>query len=233
MACALPDFPDVLPLLPVSGRRVRVSHVVLLPAGRSLRIDLRERMDVRGARVSESSPGARDLVELLDRCGAGDKAAFRRLYEAQSARLYGVALRITRQSALAADAVHDAMLQVWQNAGRFDPSRGNPESWMVSLVHYRALDIVRRRAREMPGLELPDMPDEEPGVLDRMLGASDASALHACLQELEEGRRRMILLAFVDGLTHTELAEKLAIPLGTVKSWIRRGMATLRLCLER
>jgi RNA polymerase sigma-70 factor, ECF subfamily len=179
----------------------------------------------------EPSPAA-DLAALLEQCADGDRTAFRRLYDLQSSRLYAVALRITRQPTLAADAVHDAFLQVWQNAGRFDVSRGNPEAWLVSLVRYRALDIARRNAREVPGLEPPDAPDEQPGALDRMIGTAEGEALHRCLQALPPDRRRLVVMAFIDGLTHSELSVRLGQPLGTIKSWIRRALITLKQCLE-
>ncbi len=173
-----------------------------------------------------------DLAELLRLCGAGDRVAFRRLYDLQSARLYGLALRITRQAALAADATHDAFLQVWQNAARFDPERGNPEAWLISLVRYRALDIARRRAREIPGLEMPESEDPDPDPLDRLIESSDGAALHRCLQTLEADRRKLLLMAFVEGMTHSDLASRLEMPLGTVKSWIRRALMSLKGCLE-
>src|SRR5690349_8392359 len=94
-----------------------------------------------------------ELALLLARCAESDGAAFRRLYEAQSAALYGVALRLTRNATLAADVLHDAFLQVWRNAARFDPARGNARAWLVSLVRYRALDALARRAREAPGAD--------------------------------------------------------------------------------
>ena len=172
------------------------------------------------------------LGDLLQRVAAGDRDAFQALYQEQSPRLYGVALRITRHSAQAADAVHDAFLQVWRNAGRFDIARGNPEAWLLSLARYRALDIARRGGRELPGDDLPDRADEDPDPLARLESARDATALHRCLEGLDVERRRLVALAFVEGLTHVELAERVAMPLGTVKSWIRRSLQTLRACLE-
>ncbi len=180
----------------------------------------------------KASTAADELADLLRSCGNGDRAAFRRLYELQSSRLYAVALRITRQPALAADAVQDALLQVWQNARRFDASRGNPEAWLLSLVRYRALDITRRHGRETPGAEVPDTPDEDPDPLSRLIGTTEGEALHRCLQTLPPDRRQLIVLAFLDGLTHTELAQRLGQPLGTVKSWIRRALLNLKRCLE-
>lgn len=188
-----------------------------------------------GARVPidrQGYAGEADLVALLGRIAGGDREAFRRLYEAQAPRLYATALRITRQGPLASDAVHDALLQVWRNAGRFDLSRGNPEAWMSSLVRYRALDIARRRGREVPDDDLPDAIDEDPDPLARLASLRDAAALRACLAQLEPDRRRLVLLAFVDGLSHSEAAERLGMPLGTVKSWIRRSLQSLRVCLE-
>jgi len=181
--------------------------------------------------ASVASPSS-ESATLLQRTAAGDRGAFRALYEGQSPRLYAVALRITRQSALASDAVHDAFLQVWRNAGRFDPTRGNPETWMTSLVRYRALDIARRRTREVPGDDLPEPEDDAPDPLATLASAREAADLHRCLQGLEPDRRRLVALAFVEGLSHSDLAERLAIPLGTIKSWIRRSLLSLRACLE-
>ncbi len=172
------------------------------------------------------------LSQLLERCGSGDRMAFRLLYEAEAARLHGLALRITRQPSLAADAVHDALLQVWQRAARFDPQRGSAEAWLTGLVRYRAIDLVRRRARETTGLEMPDEADTAPGPLERLMSSAAGQALHHCLSLLDEPQRRVILLAFTDGLSHAELAERLGAPLGTVKSWIRRGLLALKACLE-
>lgn len=169
---------------------------------------------------------------LLSRCGGGDRNAFRQLYDLQSARLYGQALRLTRQPQLAADAVHDAFLQVWQRSSRFDPSRGRAEAWLSSLLRYRAIDILRKRGRENYGAEPVEEPDTSPDPLDQLVSSAEGTALRRCLDELEEGQRRVVLLAFVDGLSHSELAARLQAPLGTVKSWVRRALLGLRRCLE-
>lgn len=173
-----------------------------------------------------------ELAGLINRVAAGDRGAFRRIYDLQAPRLHAVALRITRQGPLAADAMHDAFLQVWRNAGRFDLERGNPEAWLVSLVRYRALDIARRRGREVPDEDMPEPMDEGPDPLEQLASSQDAAALHACLGQLEAERRRLLVLAFVEGLSHTEVAERLEMPLGTVKSWIRRSLQSLRVCLD-
>jgi len=151
-----------------------------------------------------------EIAVLLVRCAQADAAAFRGLYEQQSSYLYDVALRITRQPALASDAVHDAMLQVWRNAARYDPAHGTARAWLVSLVRYRALDSIRRIGREVAGDAVPERADPDLGPLDR----------------------RLVLMAFLDGLTHPEIAARIAQPLGTVKSSIRRALAALRSCLS-
>ena len=175
---------------------------------------------------------SQDLAALIPRIAAGDRAAFRQVYDTHAPRLYAIAMRITRQGPLASDAVHDGMLQLWRNAGQFDVGRGNPQAWLVSLVRYRALDIARRRSREVSDEDMPEPMDEDPDPLERLTATRDAAALHACLSQLEADRRRLLALAFIDGLSHSEVAERLKLPLGTVKSWIRRSLQSLRLCLE-
>jgi len=172
-----------------------------------------------------------DTDALLHRCAAGDRAAFRLLYDRWSSRLYGIALRITRQSSLASDALHDAFLQAWQQAGRFDPARGSPEAWLIGLVRYRALDLVRRQGREVLGYEADEREDEAPDALARLVSTAEGAALQRCLAQLDAERRRLIVMAFVDGLSHSDLAARLSVPLGTIKSWIRRSLGSLRECL--
>ncbi len=174
---------------------------------------------------------ADDLAVLLTRCATGDRAAFEHVYRLQSARLYGLALRITRQPSLAADAVQEALLQVWRNAARFDPERGTAESWLIGLVRYRALDIARRQARETLQDTIPEQEDTAPDPLSRLMSSSDGAALVRCLAELPPERRQLIEAAFTEGLSHSELAIRLNEPLGTVKSWIRRALMSLRRCL--
>ncbi len=190
-------------------------------------------MDERGVRPAASdNPAETETTRLLRSCATGDQAAFRRLYELQSPRLYGLALRLLQQPGLASDAVHDAFVQVWRRAARFDPSRNAGEAWLASLLRYRAIDILRRRSREQYGIEQRDEADDAPDAFDRLAERADTESLHRCLQELEETQRRAIVLAFLDGLSHVELASRLRSPLGTVKSWVRRGLLGLRRCLE-
>jgi RNA polymerase sigma-70 factor (ECF subfamily) len=182
--------------------------------------------------MSDTGDSRDETASLLRRSADGDRAAFRVLYDRWSGRLHGLALRITRQPALAADATHDAFMQVWQQAGRFDPARGSAEAFLVTILRYRALDIVRRGAREVAGYETPvDQVDDSPDALTQLTTSADGAALHRCLQLLDPERRKLIIMAFVDGLSHSELAQRTGTPLGTLKSWIRRSLLSLRECL--
>ena len=172
------------------------------------------------------------LAALIAAVAAGDGAAFRQLYDLRASRLYGIALRITRQPPLASDAVQEAFLELWRNASRFDERRGNPDIWLASLVRYRALDMTRRWGREVSDEDVPEAVDDTPDALARMESSSDAAALRVCLDKLEPERRTLLSLAFLDGLSHSELAARLHVPIGSVKSWIRRSLQTLRVCLE-
>jgi RNA polymerase sigma-70 factor (ECF subfamily) len=163
----------------------------------------------------------------------GDRAGLRIIYDAEGARMVGVAMRIVRRQALAEEAVHDAFVQIWERAASFDPSRGQARSWLYAVVRHRALNILRGEARtdlvddfEPMGLASPE--DDPEAVVARL---SDAGALRRCLEGLEPARRRLIVLAYVHGLSHGELAGRLGMPLGTVKSWMRRSLLSLRECL--
>ena len=181
--------------------------------------------------MADSMSFADDTATLLHRCAHGDRSAFRALYDRWGSKLHGIALRITRQPSLAADATQEAFVQVWQQAHRFDPERGSADTFLVCLVRYRALDIVRRTVREVPGYEGEEQEDESPDALSRLVTSSEGVALKRCLERLEPKRRTMVVMAFVDGLSHSDLAQKLSMPLGSVKSTIRRSLLSLRECL--
>ena len=183
--------------------------------------------------MAEKTATLSSARDLIDAVRDGSQAALKRLYELESRRLYGIALRIVRRPDLAADAVQDAFVQVWQNAASYSPERGNPAAWLTAIVRYRALDAVRKFGREVRSDD-PRLGDraEDPDILERLDARRAEGALRRCLGELNEDQRRCIALAFVDGLTHAEIAARLAAPLGSVKSWVRRGLIALRSCLE-
>jgi len=172
----------------------------------------------------------RDLIEAVQR---GSQAALKRLYDLESRRLYGIALRILWRPELAADAVQDTFVQVWQKASSYSPERGDPAAWLTAIVRHRSLDVVRKFSREVLSDD-PKLGDraDDPDILEQLDARLTQGALRRCLGELDDNQRRSILLAFVDGLSHTEISDRLAAPLGSVKSWVRRGLIALRSCLE-
>jgi RNA polymerase sigma-70 factor (ECF subfamily) len=173
---------------------------------------------------------AADLIEAVRN---GSRAALRRLYELEARRLYGIALRIVRRREVADDVLQDAFVQVWQNAARFSPERGDAVAWLTGIVRYRALDAVRKLRREILSDD-PDLGDaaEAPDVIERLDSVMTRGALQRCLGTLDDSQRRCVVLAFVEGLSHAEIAGRLRAPLGSVKSWVRRGLLALRSCLE-
>jgi len=174
-----------------------------------------------------------DLDDDLRRCAAGDRAALRRIYDAEGPRMLGVALRILRRRQLAEEAVHDAFVQVWQRAESFDPARGAAKTWLYALVRHRALNILRGEARTdlVADFEPMGLASEEESPESVMARLSEAGALRRCLERLEPARRRAVVLAYMHGLSHGELAARVGVPLGTMKSWLRRSLLALRECL--
>ena len=175
------------------------------------------------------------LELLLVACGEGDRDAVRRLYELTSSQLMGVAMRLLRRRDLAEDVLHDAFIQIWQRAGTFEPGRGTAQAWIVAIVRYRALDVLRRMARragDEPDVEALDLPDPGPSAFERLGRFEDLKRLQGCLDQIGEESRHCILLAHLDGYTHEQIAAQLDRPLGTIKSWIRRGLQALKSCLS-
>jgi len=172
----------------------------------------------------------RELVEAVKH---GSRAALKRLYELESPRLYGIALRIVRRPEVAADALQEAFVQIWRNAGSFSAERGDASAWLTGIVRYRALDAARKLRREVLSDDptLGDRP-EEPDIVEQIDNKVTAGALSRCVGLLDDSQKRCVVLAFVDGLSHAEIAGRLQAPLGTVKSWIRRGLISLRSCLQ-
>jgi RNA polymerase sigma-70 factor (ECF subfamily) len=174
-----------------------------------------------------------ELTDLLLSVARGERAALRAIYVRQSTRLFGIAMAIVRDRAYAADVLQDAFLKVWERARQFDPARGNAEVWLASIVRNGALDIARSRGRET-STDDPKLGDTaiDPDALDALMASEAGARLRECLQRLEPRNRQSIVLAFVHGLSHVEVAARLDQPLGTVKSWIRRGLISLRDCLS-
>jgi RNA polymerase sigma-70 factor (ECF subfamily) len=180
------------------------------------------------------------LISLLQRLAGKDHTALKLLYDACAGKLYGLALRVVGQRELAEDALQEAFLNIWRSAPDYSASLSPPMAWMGLIVRSRALDLMRRRAAERTHLtqeideSLTDSLDGgSPTPLDTALASEQAWALNQCLARLESKQRDVVNLAYMRDLSHSELAKQLQLPLGTIKTWIRRGLDQLRLCMAR
>lgn len=185
------------------------------------------------ARVRDESDAADEM--LLSAIAAGDQDALARLYDRYQGLMYGMATRITGDTSLAQDVVQDAFLGIWRNAGRYVSGRGSARTWILSITHHRAVDVLRRRrpTSEMPDSETAQpsalvVPDVWPEVSQRL----DAETVRAALDALPSVQRQAIELAYFRGLTQMEIAERTDAPLGTVKSRVRLGLLRLRRVLD-
>jgi RNA polymerase sigma-70 factor (ECF subfamily) len=176
-----------------------------------------------------------ELTRLIAACAARNSQALRQLYDRTAPQLLACMVRILKRRALAEEALQDVFVSIWQRAGQFESRRGRPRAWLMSIARYRAIDVLRsERAelyREAEIEQLPQLVTE--GGMDWAGAGRSAAALARCFELLSPDQRRGIELAFVEGASHADIARVTHQPLGTVKSWIRRGLASLRQCLER
>jgi RNA polymerase sigma-70 factor (ECF subfamily) len=172
------------------------------------------------------------LAGWIDAIVDHDERALSALYDATVRRVYALVLRVVRRGALAEEVVEDTYFQVWRQAARFDAARGRPMTWLLGMARSRAIDAIRREARfEHTSLDAEDAPDIEDGsaAADDLLDAARCHAdLHRALMLLNAQPRQLVALAFLRGMSHEEIAEHTTLPLGTVKSQIRRALITLR-----
>ena len=180
------------------------------------------------------------LRRLVAAVALGDRAAFRRLYDATSAKLFGFALRILRKDELAEEAVQDAFVSVWHAAAGYQSHLAAPLTWMATIVRNKALDILRRQddnveldAEQFDHDMLLALQDPAAGPHDRLQMTDDARALAQCMGTLEGKQRQAIGMAYFHDLSHSEVASQLSLPIGTVKTWIRRGLDKLKNCLAK
>ena len=174
-----------------------------------------------------------DYAGTLQACARGDRQALRQLYDHEAGRLIGVAQRIVRRRELAEEVVQDGFIQIWQKAGTFDPGLGSARASIYTIVRHRALNVIRDGTRE-------DLMDD-----DRLLAVQDGAAivddafgrlatesrLRACLEGIEREKRDCLLLSYVAGYSHGEIASLMRVPVGTAKSWVRRGLIALKDCM--
>jgi RNA polymerase sigma-70 factor (ECF subfamily) len=180
------------------------------------------------------------IIALLDQVAQQDTDALKALYDACSGKLYGLALRVVTQRDLAEDVLQEAFLTIWRCACDYRASLSPPMAWMGLIVRSRALDLLRRRASERVHMtqEIDEVLSEtldsgDPNPMDIVESSEQAWALNQCLSKLESKHRELVNLAYMRDLSHSELAAQLKLPMGTVKTWIRKGLEQLRVCMAR
>lgn len=180
------------------------------------------------------------LIGLLDQIAHADPGALKQLYALTSSRLFGLALRILREPQWAEDALQDTYLSVWRSAASYRASLSPPMAWLGLMVRSRALDLLRRHnaqghklTQELDEALADTLEGDMPDPMQHSLASQQSQALHVCLSRLENKQREVVSLAYLRDLSHAELASQLQLPLGTVKTWIRRGLDQLRTCMAR
>lgn len=181
-----------------------------------------------------------ELIALIDRVAMADEAALRELYELTSSKLYGVAVRVVSNRGWAEDVLQEAFINIWRIAGDYKASLSPPMAWLCLIVRSRGLDFLRRRSsdradatQELDDVMAETLEGDSANPMDTALAGEQAWALHQCLGQLDNKQREVVSLAYLRDLSHGELAEQLKLPLGTVKTWIRRGLEKLRGCMAR
>lgn len=185
------------------------------------------------------TPDSEALQMHLSRAALGDRAAFKSVYDMSSAHLYAVAMRVVRKPELADEVLQEAFINVWRHAASYNPANGQAMTWLINIVRNKALDLARS-AKVRHEIELAedaesgfaDIEDERPHALALLTQASESLAIAGCMNSLDASHRQSLALAYYHGLSHSELAEHLATPLGTVKAWLKRGLERLKQCLE-
>lgn len=176
------------------------------------------------------------IAAALARIPGGDRAALQTVYRLTSAKLFGVCLRILGERGEAEDVLQEVYVTVWRKAANFDVSRASPMTWLIAIARNRAIDRLRatRRSRNMDPIDAAtDIADAATGADSAMESVQEYARLHVCLEGLASHERAALRGAFFDGNTYEDLAARMKVPLGTMKSWIRRAMIKLKACLEQ
>ncbi len=176
------------------------------------------------------------LCDALANVSSGSEQGLKEVYARTSAKLFGICLRILGDKGEAEDALQDVYIKVWHRAGRFDPARSSPVTWLAVLARNSAIDRLRSsgRLRDAAPIESAShVSDDAPMALDALAASEERGRLMTCVEQLESRQANAIREAFFGGWTYPEIASRSAVPLGTLKSWIRRGLLRLRECLER
>ncbi len=179
-----------------------------------------------------------DIELLIGRVALGDRAAFTALYDATSAKLFGICLRVLDSRAEAEDALQEIYVKIWHNAQRYEVNGLSPMTWLITIARNHAIDRLRTRRtqdrRSGGGMdEVADLADLSPGPEARAVAASEAARVSRCLAELEPARAEAVRGAYMAGETYAELAERFGVPLNTMRTWLRRSLHRLKDCLTQ
>lgn len=172
------------------------------------------------------------IDDMIARVALGDRDAFRTLYARTSAKLFGVTLRILNDRSEAEDAVQDIFIKVWRRAGAYRPDTATPMTWLIAIARNAAIDRVRARKPAADGMDAAEaMPDEAMTPEEAAINTGEGARIDHCLGQLQPGRATAVRAAYVEGESYAELAERFAVPLNTMRTWLRRSLIQLRECL--
>ena len=183
--------------------------------------------------VSSENDFDEQLTALLRRCASADGVALQHLYELTSPMMFACLTRMLRRKAVAEEALQDVFITVWQRAAQYRSERGRPMTWLMSIARNRAIDLMRReQLAPLLTFDLPEQPAEHETPDEAGADLPHAALLERCLALLTPQQQRCLELAFIGGNSHVDIARLVGSPMGTVKSWIRRGLKSLKACLE-
>jgi RNA polymerase sigma-70 factor (ECF subfamily) len=180
-------------------------------------------------------PDPKHLESLIRSCAQGNQTALAELYKSSAPQLFALAVRMLRRNDWAEEVMQECFVSIWQNAARYSAEQSQVMTWMSRIVRNRCIDYLRRPDLEVPdpdGAILEAWADDAPGPLARLEASDEGKRIAGCMAELEEKQRQAVALSFFDDLSQSEIAQRMASPVGTVKSWLRRGMQRLKKCLS-
>lgn len=174
-----------------------------------------------------------DIEKLILKVSLGDRAAFSALYDATSAKLFGVCLRVLKDRAEAEETLQDVFVRVWQKAGRYSANGYSPMTWLITLARNASIDRLRRRKETQVGIDdVHDLSDNAPTPEAEAIAASERARLQNCLETLDADRSEAVRRAYLDGEAYKDLAARFGVPLNTMRTWLRRSLLKLKDCLS-